>query len=163
MIMTENKIFGLHAIEQLTKPLPLSSCGPAHRAWCRTATRCTPATCSSKTSNTTCPTTPETKRCSVDAMWTSSSCGSCGEPRWGPTDRPTDRPTGRTRPNFEEQCIVGIYMTTFHRAPSGLRRRSTNVWSYPSICTTKSRTGKATRWSSTEKYVQVFLIVWLAC
>lgn len=55
----------------------------SRRVWCRTATRCTPATCSSRTSITTCPTTPETRRCSVDAMWTSSSCGSCGEQRWG--------------------------------------------------------------------------------
>lgn len=54
-----------------------------HRVWCRTATRCTPATCSSRTNTTTFPTTPETKRCSVDATWTSSSCGSCGELRWG--------------------------------------------------------------------------------
>lgn len=53
------------------------------RVWCRTATRCTPVTCSSRTNTTICPTTPETKLCSVDGTWTSSSCGSCGGQRSG--------------------------------------------------------------------------------
>lgn len=70
-------LFCYGSVEHINIPESLS----LDRVWCRTATRCTPATSSSRTNTTTFPTTLETKPCSVDAMWTSSSCGSCGEPR----------------------------------------------------------------------------------
>lgn len=58
--------------------LPLCFC----RDWCRAATRCMLPTSFSKINTMTCPTTPETRPCSVGATLMSLNSGSCGEQRW---------------------------------------------------------------------------------